>query len=531
MMEKKPRYPVGMQRFSEIREADYLYVDKTDLVYRLTRDSRYVFLSRPRRFGKSLLVSTLQCYFEGRKDLFAGLAMERLETEWNVYPVVRLELNTVIEEDSDKLRAKLIKVLDTPRRKYGVETSGEPGDQLKDLIQGISEKTGKKVVLLIDEYDTPVLNVLQNPETSLKIRKVMREFYSAIKPSEDYLRFVFLTGISSFSQLGVFSELNNLTNISNREEYAALCGITLQELKDNFQYGIRHFEEKNACSYEEALAMLREQYDGYHFTKQLVDVFNPYSLLCAFDERDMDDYWFRTGTAAFVIEMLRKHRADWSFNIEEIDGTEPMVLSGFNTPLEQATGPMPLLYQTGYFTIKSYNAADRTYVLGVPNEEVRIGLLMNLIPLYSSMNSLAATTVANQMSTALCVGDYDAALRYAQSFIAGIPFMEGDHQILAHQELREAYYHRILFIIFRLLNNGVQAQVRQALGMPDIVVTTRKYLYVIEVKIDASPEVALQQIEEKNYALPYQSEGKEIVKLGVNFSSQSRTIAEWKRGE
>jgi hypothetical protein len=531
MKDVKPRYPVGMQRFSEIREANYLYVDKTELVYSLTRDSRYVFLSRPRCFGKSLLVSTLQCYFEGRKELFAGLAIERLETEWNSYPVLRLELNTVIEEDPEKLKAKLIKVLDAPRRKFQVETSGEPGDQLKDLIQGISEKTGKKVVLLIDEYDTPVLNVLQNPDALLRIRKVMREFYSAIKPSEDYLRFVFLTGISSFSQLGVFSELNNLTNISNRDEYAAICGITLQELRDNFRYGIQRFEEKNSCSYEEALEMLRGQYDGYHFTKQLVDVFNPYSLLCAFDERDMDDYWFRTGTAAFVIDVLRKHQADWHFNIEEIDGTDPMVLSGFNSPLEQATGPMPLLYQTGYFTIKSYNALDKTYVLGVPNEEVRIGLLTNLIPLYSSMNSMLANTVANHMSAALCAGDYDAALSYAQSFISGIPFMDGDKTILANQELCEAYYHRILFIIFRLLNNGVQAQVRQALGMPDIVVTTRKYLYVIEVKIDSTPEVALEQIEEKKYALPYQTDGKEIVKLGVNFSSKTRTISAWKRGE
>jgi hypothetical protein len=263
----------------------------------------------------------------------------------------------------------------------------------------------------------------------------------------------------------------------------------------------------------------------------MTDIFNPYSLLNAFDDCELGDYWFQTGTPTFVIDMLKARKGQWKFDIEEIDGLKPTVLSAFNTPLEQARGPLPFLYQAGYLTIKEYLREDNLYVLGVPNTEVRVGLIRNLIPLFSAINPDESLAVAQKVSRTLCQGDYDSALRMVQSFLAAVPFMEGDREILTNQEHREAYYHRLLFIIFSLLHNGARAQVRQAVGMPDIVVTTRQYIYIIEVKLDSTPEVALQQIEEKHYTAPYLTEGKQIIKLGVNFSSATRTLGEWKRGE
>jgi hypothetical protein len=521
-----------MQDFDEIREQHAVYVDKTELVYKMAHGPKFVFLSRPRRFGKSLLASTLQCYFEGRKELFAGLAMERLETEWTKHPVLHFDLVGTKGKLAQDVSDELNRQLDAYERLYGAGTNEtSPGKRLSGMIYRAFAKTGQKVVLLIDEYDSPMLESLQRPEALEDIRTIMRDFYSRIKQDSSYLRFVFLTGISTFSQLGMFSELNNLKNITERDDYAAICGITLQELKDNFQYGIQKLAQKEHCSPDEMVETLREKYDGYHFTNQMTDIFNPYSLLNAFDDCELGDYWFQTGTPTFVIDMLKARKGQWKFDIEEIDGTIPLSLSDFNTPLEQADDPIPFLYQAGYLTIRSYDKMYDSYVLGVPNTEVRVGLVKNLIPLYSAMNARDSFNTAKRMSVDLCQGDYDSALRMVQSFLAAVPFMEGDREILVHQEQREAYYHRLLFIIFSLLHNGARAQVRQAVGMPDIVVTTRQYIYIIEVKLDSTPEAALQQIEEKHYAAPYLTEGKQIIKLGVNFSSATRTLGEWKRGE
>ncbi len=529
-MESIPKYPVGIPSFSEIRKGNYVYVDKTHLVYKLTHDFKYVFLSRPRRFGKSVFMSTLQSYFEGRKDLFSGLAMEQLEKDWTSHPVLRFDFGGMKNITKDSLIRKLSILLKGYEELYGADTDeSTPGERFAGLVQRAYKKTGRQVVLLIDEYDVPMLQVLLKPAQIEEVRAVMREFYSQIKPCNECLRFVFLTGISTFSQLGMFSELNNLFDITQINDYAAVCGITPQELKDNFQYGIHKFAERAGRTPEDVIEMLRERYDGYHFTKQLVDVFNPYSLLTAFVDCEIDDYWFKTGTPTFVIDMLKEHKGQWKFEIEDIDGTAPMILSRFNTPLEQARGPLPFLYQAGYLTILRYTEEGK-YVLGVPNTEVRLGLLHNLIPLYSAMDPDDALDKSVDISSALCKGEYDKALQIIQSFLAGIPFMEGDRQILADQTLCEAYYHRMLFIIFSMTHNGARAQVRQAVGMPDIIVRTRQYIYIIEVKLDATPDAALRQLEEKQYALPFQMEGQEIIKLGVNFSSKTRTLGEWKRG-
>jgi hypothetical protein len=474
----------------------------------------------------------LQAYFEGRKELFEGLAMEQLETEWTKHPVLHFDFGGLKTKDVQKLEDSFHVMLKDYEAVYGADPDETTiGLRFAGIIKRAYQQTGQRVVLLIDEYDVPMLHVLLKPGMIEDVRAVMHEFYSQIKPSNDYLRFVFLTGISTFSQLGMFSELNNLKNITERDDYTAICGITLQELKSNFQYGIHKLAQKEHCSPDEMVETLREKYDGYHFTNQMTDIFNPYSLLNAFDDCELDDYWFQTGTPTFVIDMLRARKGQWKFDIEEIDGTIPLSLSDFNTPLEQADDPIPFLYQAGYLTIRSYDEVYDSYVLGVPNTEVRVGLVKNLIPLYSAMSARDSFNTAKRMSVDLCQGDYDSALSLVQSFLAAVPFMEGDREILVHQEQREAYYHRLLFIIFSLLHNGARAQVRQAVGMPDIVVTTRQYIYIIEVKLDSTPEAALQQIEEKHYAAPYLTEGKQIVKLGVNFSSATRTLGEWKRGE
>jgi hypothetical protein len=398
-MESSPRYPVGIPSFPEIREGNYLYVDKTELVYKLTHTFESVFLSRPRRFGKSLVVSTLQAYFEGRKELFEGLVMERLEKEWTRHPVLRFDFGGLRSKDVNELEASLGVML----KKYETVYGSDPDEttiesRFAGLIRRAYEQTGQQVALLIDEYDVPMLHALQKPDLIEQVRDVMDVFYSQIKPSNDYLRFVFLTGISTFSQLSMFSGLNNLVNISNMNDYAAICGITIPELKDNFQYGIRQLSTEYGCTPDEMLESLREQYDGYHFTDKMVDIFNPFSLLNAFDDGELGDYWFRTGTPTFVIDMLRTHKGQWRFDIEEIDSLRPTVLSAFNTPLEQAHGPLPFLYQAGYLTIKEYIKEDDLYVLGVPNTEVRLGLIRNLIPLYSAMNPDESLAVAQMMS-------------------------------------------------------------------------------------------------------------------------------------
>jgi hypothetical protein len=474
----------------------------------------------------------MACYFSAKKELFTGLAMERLETEWTKYPVFRFSFGDVKGFNMYELQRSIEQQLEDYEKLYGMDVKDEtPATRFSGVIKRAYEQTGQQVVILIDEYDGPLLEVLTMPEKLEVVRNYMRSFYSKIKANYPYIRFAFLTGISTFSQLGMFSELNNLKNITNEDAYASLCGITLQELKDNFGYGIRMFAEKEGCTPEEMVGQLRDQYDGYHFTDAMVDVFNPFSLLNAFSDCKMNNYWFQSGTPTLAINMLKAHKGEWSFDIDDIDHLPPVNLSEFNTPLEQATKPLPFLYQSGYLTIKSYPGRGDKYILGVPNAEVRIGLLKNLIPLYTAMDPDKVYNVATDISLAFDDGDYDEALNLVRSFLAGIPVMQGEESSLQDIRARETYYHKQLFIVFRMLHDDAWAEVQQAVGKPDIVVKTRKYIYIIEVKLDSTPQVALEQIEAKQYAVPYATDGREIVKLGVNFSSQTRTIDAWEKAE
>jgi hypothetical protein len=530
MMEQEPKYPVGVQSFENIRTAGAVYVDKTDLIYKLTHTYEMVFLSRPRRFGKTLLTRTLECYFQGRRELFTGLAMERLEKEWTKHPVLRFSFANVKGYNMQGLMRNIDSQLGDYEEVFGSNPKDVTfGNRFCGLIKSAYKQTGRKVVILIDEYDAPLLEVLTDTEKMAEVREVMSEFYSQIKFADEYIRFAFMTGISTFSQLGMFSELNNLKNITNDDNYASICGITLPELKENFQYGIRKFADKESCTPEEVVERLRNQYDGYHFTDAMIDVFNPYSLLNAFSDCKLNSYWFQTGTPSFAINILKAHKGEWTLDIDDIDALPPANLSEFNTPLEQATKPLPFLYQAGYLTIKSFPGTGDKYILGVPNAEVRIGLLKNLIPLYTAMDPDKVYNVATDISYTLSQGDYDTALNLIRSFLAGVPVMQGEEASLQDIRARETYYHKQLFIIFRMLHDDAWAEVQQAVGRPDIVVKTQRYIYIIEVKLDSTPQVALEQLETKQYAVPYAMEGKELVKLGVNFSSEKRTIDAWER--
>jgi hypothetical protein len=527
-----PIYPIGIQDFSELRRMNCVYVDKTDLVYRLTHTSKYVFLSRPRRFGKSLLSSTFEYYFEGRKELFTGLAMERLEQDWTQHPVLHFDLSPVKGKPLDQMRESIGRQLRSFEKAYGVtDIDSALGDRLSTLIETAFEQTGQQVVVLIDEYDAPILDVLHDDEKREEIRLMLREFYSPLKMCDRYLRFVFLTGISMFSQLSIFSELNNLKIISNEQEYASICGITEQELLDNFQEGIEKMAERYGYSVDEMIAKLKNSYDGYHFAEDTEGLYNPFSVLNAFSSNKIGSYWFASGTPRALIEVLKMYQQQGKFTPEMLENIEPVPTSSFQTPLEMQTGPLPLLYQAGYVTITDYDTDEDLYYLGIPNSEVRVGLMQNLLPLYADVDTPKVDSAVVRASTALRKGNVDKAMELLQSLLASIPFMKGDKDILGDAEKTEAYYHRIFFFFFHLLHNEVTAEVRSAKGATDVVVKTPKYIYVIEIKINATPEAALQQIEDKGYATPYLTDGREVVKLGVNFSTNTRTIDRWLTAE
>jgi hypothetical protein len=527
-METMIKYPVGYQDFKEIRKGNFLYVDKTDLIYRLVSSSKYVFLSRPRRFGKSLLTSTLHYYLAGCKELFTGLAIEKLEKDWIQYPVLHFDLGRVKEFTIDRLCLALNDMLDANETNYGITTSGSPGRRLDLLISEIFRKTGRPVVLLVDEYDAPIMDVLYQPDMLLEVRKVMREFYASLKANDSKLKFVFITGVSTFSQMGIFSELNNLKKISSADDYAALCGITEQELKDNFKTGIERLAEKEECTPEEMLDILKDKYDGYHFSNALVDIYNPFSLLNAFDLNELGDYWFGSGTSTTLVRAFQQYVGDFQQELDKIENKVWMNQSEFTRSLEDRAQLIPLLYQSGYLTIKEYNKKEKQYILDYPNAEVRVGLLKNLLPLFSKADPDSTINAASRASTALREGNIDRAMENLQSLLKSIPYGKNEPKILQDREATEEHYQKFFFLYFRMMCDLVHAEVRNSTGATDVTITTPNYVYVVELKINSTPEVALKQIDEKEYALPYMEGRRAVYKIGVNFSTETRTLSEWK---
>ena len=510
------RYPVGIQTFSELRRLGYLYIDKTAYVYRMAyANSKYQFLSRPRRFGKSLFVSTLHAFFEGRKELFKGLAIEQLEQEWQAYPVLHFDMSQGKHMDRKQLENYLHFQLSRQERKFGISTDLEDSNiRLTNLIQCVYQQTGRQVVVLIDEYDAPLLDVVHE-ETDLPVlRNVMRNFYSPLKGCDPYLRFVFLTGITKFSQLSIFSELNNIQNISMLPEYAAVCGITQEELETQMNADVDALSARLGQSREETLQRLKDRYDGYHFTWPSPDVYNPFSLLNAFNNGNLDSYWFGSGTPTYLIEMLKR------FDVlpSEI-GEREVVAEDFDAPTEQMTDITPLLYQSGYLTIKSYDELSCLYELDIPNREIRIGLYRSLLPYYVKGSREAGNTVIAKMSVCIRRHQMDEALRLLKSFLATIPY--------AGQPLKEAHYQQMFYVIFSLLGLYVDVEVRTPQGRVDIVMRTADTLYVVELKLGQSADAALRQIDLKHYPERFALCGLPVVKVGINFDREQRTLGDW----
>ena len=519
------KYPIGIQTFSEIIRGGYLYVDKTDLVWQMANYAKFIFMSRPRRFGKSLLTSTLESYFNGEKELFEGLEIMDLEKEWEQYPVIRLDLSQAKgRETTDDLRQSLMFMLRDLLEYYGRgKEEVTPGQCLTGIIQRALAKTGKQVVVLIDEYDAPLLEVLHEEETLDAKRKVMQEFYQPLKANEAKIKFCFITGITKFSQLSIFSTINNIKNVTLLPRFSAICGITEQEVKNDLWEDVRQMSEAFGCTADEMFQKIKARYDGYHFASVSDDIYNPYSLLNALQDCELNNYWFASGTPTFLIRQMKYFRTD----ITSLDKLE-VPSSAFDQPTENMKDALPLLYQSGYLTIKGYDPEGEFYTLSIPNQEVRIGYVKGLMPTYTGLNdSDVQMGFALKFWRALKGGDVELAMHEMQAYMAGIPYVEGFKQKLADAATAEGFYEYTLYLIFSMLNVYVRTQVKCAGGRVDMVVRMPDTTYVFELKKDGTAKDALEQIDSKNYALPYQSEGRNVVKIGVKFNPDTRVPEEW----
>ena len=510
------KLPIGIQTFEKLRRGDYLYVDKTDFVWKIASTSTPYFLSRPRRFGKSLLLSTFEAYFEGKRELFEGLAIAGLETEWKQYPVLHLDLNAEKYDSTRALTEIPSRQLTQWELKYGKGVDEETlAGRFSGVIRRASEQAGCGVVVLVDEYDKPLLQALGDNALLDDYRKTLKAFYGVLKSSDRYLRFVFLTGVTKFAQVSVFSDLNHLQDISLWPDYAALCGITLDELLRNFRPELEILAASNDLSYDETVGRMKRLYDGYHFFQNSLGVFNPFSVLNALKAKVFDNFWFQTGTPTFLVELLK--RSDYDLRTL-IDGIEAPA-SSFMEYRVDANNPIPLIYQSGYLTIKDYDREFGNYLLEFPNDEVRYGFINFLIPYYTSMANDDQGFYIGKFVQELRSGDYDSFLTRLQAFFADFPYELSDKT--------ERHYQVVFYLVFKLMGQFTDAEVRSARGRADAVVKTPKYIYVFEFKLNGTADQALRQIDDKGYLIPYQSDGRELVKIGVEFSAEERNIGRW----
>lgn len=523
MSERK--YPIGIQTFSEIIRGGYLYIDKTDLVWQLAHEAKYIFLSRPRRFGKSLLSSTLHEYFNGNRSLFEGLKIMSLEKDWQSHPVIHLDLSVVKGMKSeDDLQSQLFRLLLPYEDLYGVgDYEITPGGRLYGLIRRASQKSGKQVVVLIDEYDAALLDVLHDDGRLSEYRQVMQEFYQVLKPCEPHIRFCFLTGITKLSQMNIFSTLNNLLNVSMSKKYAAICGITKQELRTIMSEDVRLLSLEYDRSTDEMLETLSARYDGYHFSPNLsAGVFNPYSLMNAFSTKSLGYFWFESGTPTFLIRLMQQYHTD-VISLDSIEVPE-MVLFCSTESMSDAQ----LLYQIGCLTIKDYDRETFVYTLSIPNQEVRVGFIEGLMPAYTGLTSGDVQTgFALKFWKALKAEDIDLAMRELQAYLAGIPYVEGFKKKLADAATAEGFYEYTFYLIFSMLNVYVRTQVKCAGGRIDMVVWMPQTTYVFEFKTEGTAQDALRQIDGKGYALPYNTAGRPVVKVGVKMDPATRSVENW----
>ena len=516
-MAQARKYPIGIQTFSEIRERNYLYIDKTQyLVDFIDKGYKYVFLSRPRRFGKSLFASMIHAYYEGRKDLFEGLAMGEYEKDWVKHPVLHFDMSAAKHMDKDMLERYLADMLTDQEAVFGYKSEKQdPNIRLKDLVVTANRLTGRKVALIIDEYDAPLLDVVHEELNLVALRRAMQNFYSPIKSLDPYLEFVFLTGITKFAQLSIFSELNNLFNISMYDKYSAICGISSEELHTQMLPDVERLAEHLHLSVDETLERLKRKYDGYHFSKNSEDVYNPFSLIKALASGDIGDYWFDSGTPTYIIKLLQKYNV----GLRDLTGQDAGV-SDFDVSPENMTTALPLLYQSGYLTIKHYEPMIDLYTLGYPNEEVRTGMVRSLAANYLTPAEGTNSSFVIKFVKAVIADDMEQALTLMRAYLAGVSYR------LSNKTERDVQ--TIFYLVFSLIGSFIKVEEESAHGRADVVITLPSVVYVMELKFDGSADAALRQIDEKGYLIPYTADGKRLVKVGVNYSSEERTITEWR---
>ncbi|UTC63106.1 ATP-binding protein [Treponema sp. OMZ 787] len=526
------KMPIGVQSFEDLRSKNFIYIDKTEFIWKLVDSSKVHFLSRPRRFGKSLLLSTLKAYFLGQKELFKGLAIEKLEeTEkakreiWQKYPVFYLDFNAESYMDIKSLEAVLNTHLSLWEKEYGTETAETTfPSRFAGLIRRAYEKTGKQVVVLIDEYDKPLLQTMWKDEAlNETYRTILKGFFGVIKSADQYLRFAFLTGVTKFSKVSIFSDLNNLRDLSLLSDYSAICGISQEELEAGFEPEIKSLAEKNDINYEEALTNLKQRYDGYLFARKGKPMYNPFSLISVFASGEFSSYWFATGTPTFLVEYLKKAY----YNIPDLDGNVKMNEAGLESYRADAVNPLPILFQSGYLTIKDYDKEFELYRLGFPNDEVRYGFLHNLLPAYTSIPYDKTGFSVMEFTKAVREGNVDLFMEKMKGIISGIPYDNLTEKDLA---LREQNYQTAVYLIFALMNQFVHTEVYCATGRADCIVELKDKVYIFEFKLtsNANAEDALKQIKEKNYADKYSGSGKQIILIGASFDEEKRTIKDWK---
>ena len=510
------KYPVGIQTFEKIRENGYLYIDKTQYIVDFReKKMSYIFLSRPRRFGKSLFASTLQAYFEGRKELFEGLAIADYEKEWVRHPVLHFDLSGAKHFDADALNNYLNLQLLPYEKLYGKgEYEIRPNERLDGIVKRAYEQTGKKVVVIIDEYDAPLLDVVHEKDNLKQLRLIMQNFYSPLKKLDPYLEFIFITGITKFSQLSIFSELNNLDNISMFDQYSAICGISKAELTTKMKPDVEALGEALGMTYEECLAELTHFYDGYHFSEKSEDIFNPFSLVKALNARKIAPYWFGSGTPSYLIKALQKYHV----NVMDIE-KKSCDVDDFDVSPEVLTSALPLLYQSGYLTIKKYNPILHRYTLEYPNKEVKIGMLKSLAPNYLSPISLDNNSLVGDFLEKLYDTDVEGAMVRLKAYLASIS------NRLSNKSERD--FQTVFYLIFNLMGAHMRVEEDSAIGRADAVVYMPDAVFVFELKYDGSAEEAIRQIDEKGYLIPYSADGKRLFKIGVNYDSNQRTIGDW----
>lgn len=509
------KYPIGIQDFEKLRTNGYSYVDKSRFVYKLATEGEYYFLSRPRRFGKSLFLSTLEAYFQGKKELFEGLAIYDLETDWKKYPIFHIDLNTANFREKDSLYTVLNDYLTTWESKYGArESEATLALRFKGVIARAAEKEGCGVVILIDEYDKPILQTLRDPELQAEHRAQLKAFYSVLKTQDRYIKFAFLTGVTKFGKVSVFSDLNNLTDISMDHRYISICGMTEEELLTNFKEGISELAEANGDTEEATIAKLKARYDGYHFEENTVGIYNPFSILNTLSRLRYKDYWFETGTPTFLVDLLKMH------NYRLPDMTKERVSDDvINSVDSLSTNPIPVIYQSGYLTIKGYDERFKKYLLGFPNKEVEEGFLNFLLPLYTSAGNNSPFLV-DEFVQDVESGNPERFMQRMKAF-----FADTSYQVVGNAEL---YFQNAMYLVFKIMGFYTQVERPTSDGRIDAIIQTPNYIYVIECKLDRTADEAIKQIENNGYAEPFLMDKRKLYKIGVSFSSETRGVAEYK---